>query len=143
MNGLLSRKRGNKNIEGNIMNNKEKIIQNYIEGYNQFDIDKMIADFDESVIFENIQNGEINLTLTGIKEFTVQAEKGKEYFSARKQTITSIKQDEITAIIDIDYYAVLAVDFPNGLKAGQELNMKGKSIFQFLDDKIVKLIDIS
>jgi len=139
----LSRKRGNKNIEGNIMNNKEKIIQNYIEGYNQFDIDKMIADFDESVIFENIQNGEINLTLTGIKEFTVQAEKGKEYFSARKQTITSIKQDEITAIIDIDYYAVLAVDFPNGLKAGQELNMKGKSIFQFLDDKIVKLIDIS
>ncbi|KRD63218.1 hypothetical protein ASE40_02030 [Flavobacterium sp. Root935] len=125
------------------MNNKEKIIQNYIEGYNQFDIDKMIADFDESVIFENIQNGEINLTLTGIKEFTVQAEKGKEYFSARKQTITSIKQDEITAIIDIDYYAVLAVDFPNGLKAGQELNMKGKSIFQFLDDKIVKLIDIS
>lgn len=139
----MSRKRGNKNIEGNIMNNKEKIIQNYIEGYNQFDIDKMIADFDESVIFENIQNGEINLTLTGIKEFTVQAEKGKEYFSARKQTITSIKQDEITAIIDIDYYAVLAVDFPNGLKAGQELNMKGKSIFQFLDDKIVKLIDIS
>ncbi|KAF2331130.1 nuclear transport factor 2 family protein [Flavobacterium ginsenosidimutans] len=122
---------------------KEKIIQNYIEGYNQFDIDKMIADFDESVIFENIQNGEINLTLNGIKEFSAQAEKGKEYFSARKQTITSIKQDEITAIIDIDYYAVLAIDFPNGLKAGQELNMKGKSIFQFLDDKIVKLTDIS
>ncbi|WP_427875454.1 nuclear transport factor 2 family protein [Flavobacterium sp. MMS24-S5] len=125
------------------MNNKEKIIQNYIEGYNQFDINKMIADFDESVIFENIQNGEINLTLNGIKEFSAQAEKGKEYFSARKQTITSIKQDEITAIIDIDYYAVLAIDFPNGLKAGQELNMKGKSIFQFLDDKIVKLTDIS
>lgn len=125
------------------MNNKEKIIQNYIEGYNQFDINKMIADFDESVIFENIQNGEINLTLNGIKEFTSQAEKGKEYFSARKQTITSLIQDEITAIIDIDYYAVLAIDFPNGLKAGQELNMKGKSIFQFLDDKIVKLTDIS
>ncbi|RYJ39357.1 SnoaL_2 domain containing protein [Flavobacterium anhuiense] len=125
------------------MNNKEKIIQNYIEGYNQFDIDKMIADFDESVIFENIQNGEINLTLNGIKEFSAQAEKGKEYFSARKQTITSFIQDEITAIIDIDYYAILAVDFPNGLKAGQGLNMKGKSIFQFLDDKIIKLTDMS
>jgi hypothetical protein len=125
------------------MTNKEKIIQNYIEGYNQFDINKMIADFDESVIFENIQNGETNMTLNGIKEFTTQAEKGKEYFSARKQTITSLIQDEITAIIDIDYYAVLAIDFPNGLKAGQELNMKGKSIFQFLDDKIVKLTDIS
>jgi hypothetical protein len=125
------------------MTNKEKIIQNYIEGYNQFDIDKMIADFDESVIFENIQNGETNLTLNGIKEFIAQAEKGKECFSARKQTITSFIQDEITAIIDIDYYAVLAIDFPNGLKAGQELSMKGKSIFQFLDDKIVKLTDMS
>ena len=125
------------------MTGKEKMIQNYIEGYNQFDIEKMIADFDESIVFENIQNGEINMTLSGIKEFTAQAERGKEYFSARKQTITSFIQDEITAIIDINYYAVLAIDFPNGLKAGQELTMKGKSIFQFLDDKIVKLTDMS
>lgn len=125
------------------MTNKEKIIHNYIEGYNQFDIDKMIADFDESIVFENIQNGETNLTLNGIKEFKAQAEKAKEYFSARKQIITSFKQDEVTAIIDIDYYAVLAIDFPNGLKAGQELSMKGKSIFQFLEDKIVRLTDIS
>ncbi|WP_286965209.1 hypothetical protein [Flavobacterium sp. UBA4854] len=42
------------------MTDKEKIIQNYIEGYNQFDIEKMIADFDESIVFENIQNGETN-----------------------------------------------------------------------------------
>ncbi|GAA3753070.1 hypothetical protein GCM10022422_43470 [Flavobacterium ginsengisoli] len=125
------------------MTNKEQIIQNYIEGYNQFDIDKMIADFDESIVFENIQNGEINMTLNGIKEFTAQAENAKEYFSARKQTITSLIQDEITAIVDIDYHAVLAIDFPNGLKAGQELNMKGRSVFQFSDDKIVKLTDMS
>lgn len=125
------------------MTNKEQIIHNYIEAYNQFDIDKMIADFDESVVFESIQNGETNLTLNGIKEFAIQAEKAKEYFSERKQTITSLIQDEITAIVDIDYHAVLAIDFPNGLKAGQELNMKGRSVFQFSDDKIVKLTDMS
>jgi len=125
------------------MTEREKIIQNYIEAYNQFDTDKMIADFDESIVFENIQNGETNLILNGIKEFTAQAEKAKEYFSERKQTITSLRQDEITAIVDVDYYAVLAIDFPNGLKAGQGLNMKGKSIFQFLDDKIIKLTDMS
>ncbi|WP_343704874.1 nuclear transport factor 2 family protein [Flavobacterium sp.] len=125
------------------MTEREKIIQNYIEGYNQFDIDKMVADFDESIVFENIQNGETNMILNGIKEFIAQAEKTKEYFSERKQTITSLRQDEITAIVDIDYYAVLAIDFPNGLKAGQGLNMKGKSIFQFLDDKIIKLTDMS
>lgn len=122
---------------------KEKIIQNYIEAYNQFDVDKMIADFDEFIVFENIQNGETNMTLNGIKEFKAQAEQAKEYFSARKQTITSFIQDEITAIVEIDYYAVLAMDFPNGLKAGQELSMKGKSIFQFSDNKIVRLADMN
>jgi len=125
------------------MTNKEKIIHNYIEGYNQFDIDKMIADFDESIVFENIQDGEINMTLNGIDEFKAQAEKSKEYFSVRKQTIQSFSHDSNAVTIEIDYYAVLAIDFPNGLKAGQELNLKGKSVFEFSDNKIAKLTDIS
>lgn len=125
------------------MTNKEKIIHNYIEGYNQFDIDKMIADFDESIVFENIQDGEINMTLNGIDEFKAQAEKSKEYFSVRKQTIQSFSHDSNAVTIEIDYYAVLAIDFPNGLKAGQELNLKGKSVFKFSDNKIAKLTDIS
>ena len=45
--------------------------------------------------------------------------------------------------IEIDYYAVLGMDFPNGLKRGDELKLKGKSIFKFLNDKIIKLTDIS
>lgn len=125
------------------MTNKEKIIHNYIEGYNQFDIDKMIADFDESIVFENIQDGEIDMTLNGIDEFKAQAEKSKEYFSIRKQTIQSFSNDSNAVTIEIDYYAVLAIDFPNGLKAGQELNLKGKSVFEFSDNKIAKLTDIS
>ncbi len=122
---------------------RQQKIQNYIEAYNQFDIERMVADFDESIVFENIQNGQINLILNGIKEFTTQAEKAKEYFSVRKQTITSLIHDEITTIAEINYYAVIAMDLANGLKAGQELNMKGRSIFQFSDNKIVRLADMS
>ncbi|MFB9077701.1 nuclear transport factor 2 family protein [Flavobacterium procerum] len=125
------------------MTKREKIIGNYVEGYNQFDIDKMIADFDEAIIFENVQNGEINMTLNGIKEFVSQAEKAKEYFSARKQTITGFSHDATTTTIEIDYLAILAIDFPNGLKAGQELNLKGKSVFEFSGGKIIKLTDVS
>ena len=43
------------------MKGRETIINNYIHGYNQFDTDKMIADFDENFIFENIQKGKINI----------------------------------------------------------------------------------
>ena len=35
------------------MSIREKIIQSYIDGYNQFDIDKMTTDFDETIVFEN------------------------------------------------------------------------------------------
>lgn len=125
------------------MIDREKIIENYIAGYNQFDIDRMMADFDDKIVFENIQNGEVNMTLSGLNEFRNQAEEAKKYFSEREQTITLFSHSENQSEIAIDYRAVLAMDFPNGMQKGQELNLKGKSVFEFLDDKIVRLADIS
>lgn len=125
------------------MIDREKIIENYIAGYNQFDIDKMVADFDDKILFENIQNGEVNMTLSGLKEFRNQAEEAKKYFSEREQTITLFTHSENQSEIAINYRAVLSMDFPNGMQKGQELNLKGKSVFEFLDDKIVRLADIS
>lgn len=127
----------------NIMIEREQIIKNYIEGYNQFDIDKMIVDFNDKIIFENVTNGEVNMSLNGVAEFKEQAEQAKNYFLSRKQTITAFHHFEFKTEIEIDYHAVLAMDFPNGMKKGDELNLKGKSVFEYLDDKIVKLTDIS
>lgn len=125
------------------MIDREKIIENYIAGYNQFDIDKMMADFDDKIVFENIQNAEVNMTLSGLKEFRNQAEEAKKYFSEREQTITLFSHSENQSEIDIDYRAVLAMDFPNGMQKGQELNLKGKSVFEFSNNKIIRLADIS
>lgn len=125
------------------MKNREKIIKNYIEGYNQFDIDKMVTDLDNNMVFENIQNGETNMSLTGLAAFTQQAEQAKAYFTERTQTIKSFVHSEITTEIEIDYNAILGMDFPNGLKKGQELNLVGRSIFEFNGDKIIQLTDIS
>lgn len=123
--------------------NRENIIQNYIEGYNKFDVEKMLLDLDKEIIFQNIQNGEINLTLNGINEFKDQAEKSKLYFEKRQQKITSIKHTEDKTEIEIDYFAVLGIDFPNGLKKGQNLELKGKTIFTFKNNKIISISDIS
>ena len=125
------------------MDDREKIIANYIDGYNQFDINKMVTDLDENIIFKNLQNGETNMTLSGLTEFKLQAERAKSYFTTRKQTIKSFKYSDTEIEIEIDYYAILGMDLPNGLKSGQELNLKGKSIFKFSGHKIVELTDIS
>ncbi|MCL1032813.1 hypothetical protein [Elizabethkingia anophelis] len=79
----------------------------------------------------------------GKKEFRQQAELTKTYFKERQQNITSVKHSEDHTEIEIDYYAVLATDMPNGLKKGNELRLTGKSIFKFSDDRIIELTDIS
>jgi hypothetical protein len=83
------------------------------------------------------------MTLTGLNQFKEQAEKAKMYFLEREQTITAFNHLELKTEIEIDYHAVLAMDFPNGMKIGDELNLKGKSIFEFIDNKILKLSDVS
>jgi hypothetical protein len=125
------------------MHDREKIIKNYIDGYNQFDCDKMFIDFDENVVFENIQNGELTMSLTGLLALVHQAEQAKNYFTSRAQTIISFKHLGDETETEIDYHAILGIDFPNGLKKGDELKLKGKTIFKFLNSKIIKLTDIS
>lgn len=125
------------------MINREKIVKNYIEGYNHFDLEKMVIDFDDSIIFENIQNGEKNMSITGLTAFRQQAKQATAYFTERTQTIKSFVHSENRTEVEIGYNAILGMDFPNGLKKGQNLNLAGKSIFEFNGDKIIKLTDIS
>ncbi|KUG12878.1 hypothetical protein BEI02_17945 [Elizabethkingia sp. HvH-WGS333] len=125
------------------MSRKEHIIRSYINAYNQFDIPGMVANLHDNIVFKNIQDGETNLLLQGKKEFRQQAELTKTYFKERQQNITSVKHSEDHTEIEIDYYAVLAADMPNGLKKGNQLRLSGKSIFKFSDDRIIELTDIS
>ncbi|MGB8195019.1 MAG: nuclear transport factor 2 family protein [Chitinophagaceae bacterium] len=122
---------------------KEKIVINYVDAYNNFDIERMVADFDENIKFENISNGVANMTLQGLAAFREQAEQAKNLFTKRTQTIKSWTHNADTTEIEIDYTAKLAIDLPNGFKKGDSLNLQGKSIFKFKDDKIIELVDIS
>jgi hypothetical protein len=122
---------------------QKKIIENYVSCYNNFDIEGMIADLDENVVFENITNGELDLRTEGLIEFKKQAESAKQYFRQRKQTIDNWEFDESSVSIDITYEAILNVDLPNGLKSGESLNLKGKSKFKFEEGRIVKITDES
>lgn len=122
---------------------REKMIRNYIDGYNQFDIEKMLLDFDDEIEFENIENGVCNLKLSGVTEFKDQAEKAAGLFASRRQTPLTFHHRNSETETQIDYQAVLAIDFPNGMKKGAELKMQGKSIFRFSGNRIIGLTDIS
>src|SRR5690606_187741 len=103
---------------------RESNIQNYIDGYNEFDIEKMVRDLDDEIAIQNIKNNEVNITLNGINAFKQQAEQAKSYFENRHQKVTSTKHIDDKTEIEIEYSAVLGMDFPNGLKKGQRLELK-------------------
>jgi hypothetical protein len=123
---------------------KQQIIENYIRAYNGFDVEKMLRDMDERIVFRNIANGAVNLETNGVDEFRTQAEQAKTLFSQREQKITKLNfADDDEAEVEIAYRATLAVDLPNGLQTGSRIEIAGKSIFRFAGDKIIEIEDIS
>lgn len=126
------------------MEEKQKqMITNYVEAYNAFDVDGMLTHLHPDVHFENISADEVNLTTEGVREFAAQAEAAKAYFKKRRQTITAWSFEEDKVTINIDYFGLLAIDLPNGMKAGDTLEMQGQSTFGFSGGKIIEIIDRS
>ncbi|MGJ1412781.1 hypothetical protein ACR78Z_24215 [Sphingobacterium thalpophilum] len=89
-------------------------------------------------------NGEKTMELLGIDAFKKQAIEALSYFSTREQAIESMTHSLSSTEIVINYRATAAMDFPNGLKKGDVINLQGKSVFEFsADGKISRLTDIS
>ena len=129
--------------ESNSQEKQQALIEAYIQAYNQFDVEGMTQNLHDQVVFQNVSQGEVDMNLEGKEAFQTQAEAAKAYFSERKQTITSWDFQDNQVTIDIDYVAILAMDFPNGMKAGDTLQMKGQSAFVFEGEKIIRITDKS
>lgn len=127
------------------MTNTEKhnLIDQYIDAYNSFDIEKIMAVIHPKIEFKNISNGKVNASASGVEEFRQMAEEAKKLFITRKQTVTAFSIEDGKTTININYVGVLAADLPNGLKAGETLRLEGRSEFNFKDGKICSILDFS
>ncbi|MBG8554317.1 nuclear transport factor 2 family protein [Hymenobacter guriensis] len=118
-------------------------MQDYIDAYNRFDVNGMVRHLHEDVVFRNISGGEVNLTTHDKESFRQQAEQARQYFSQREQRITDWQLADNRVEVVIDYTAVAAIAFPNGLKPGDTLQLQGRSVFQFSNGLIASIDDIS
>jgi len=127
------------------MNNSEKetLINKYIEAYNAFDIDGMLACVTEDVVFRNVMGGTVNMEIYGKNSLQELAEKTKGLFSERAQTVSSITHDDDKTRVDIHFEAVFAMGLPNGAKAGDKMAVEGYSEYEFKDGLISVLADCS
>jgi len=121
----------------------EAAIQAYIEAYNNKDIPAMLTWLDDQILFENVSNASGIIATTTKQEFEQLANQSLAYFSARKQIIRFSVLSAQSAAIEVDYEATLAQDLPNGLKAGDSLQLRGVSIFEMKSGKFTRISDYS
>jgi hypothetical protein len=121
----------------------EQSIKQYIHAYNNFDIDSMLIKLHPSIVFKSISHGEVDVVTVGRDEFRVQAQKAATYYRQREQLISDLKIHDQRAEVNVDYKAILAIDLPNGMKQGESLELKGRSVFCFENDLIISIEDYS
>ncbi len=119
------------------------LVHAYIDAYNRFDIERMVKQLHPEVVFQNYSNGKLTHETRGALEFRKQAEKAARMFSERNQVIKTVNAQHATLVVVIDYMGTIAQDFPDGLKAGEEIKLLGISEFTFLEGKIATIVDRS
>ncbi|MGG4193352.1 nuclear transport factor 2 family protein [Paenibacillus sp. UNC217MF] len=127
------------------VNRKEEVacIEEYVRVYNSFDIKGMVELLHPDIVFRNVANGEVTIETHGIEPFQQLAQQSAGLFSSRRQTILQYIESDGRIEVDIDYEGSLAVDLPNGLKAGDKIQLTGKTIFTFTNGKISSIEDHS
>lgn len=130
-----------KNLNKNL--SKRYIVEQYIAFYNSFNIDAMMELFTDDCIFQDVNNSRGISECKGKDELRNVAHQSAQIFSHRQQIVLNWVIDENKIAVEIDYAATLALDLPNGLKKGDEISLKGVSIYEFRDGQIKRLIDFS
>lgn len=122
---------------------KQQIVEKYVEAYNNFETDKMLSLFAPDCAFENYSGDELTASAKGLSELRAIMEQGKNAFASRKQIVTNLIFQAETITAEIDYQGKLKIDLPNGLKSGDDLRLRGRSEFEFENGLIKSLKDFS
>jgi ketosteroid isomerase-like protein len=119
------------------------LIQDYIDAYNRFDVDGMLACVHPEIQFKNVSNGVVTAEADGIEALRRMAEQSKTLFSERNQTVLAFESGNGQVAVSVAFRAVPVVDLPGGMKRGQELKLTGRTEFRFKAGKIRRITDIS
>jgi hypothetical protein len=120
------------------------LIETYLEAYNGFDIEGMLAVLTDDVRFEHHANGELSVATDGKADFEKLARVGAALFASRQQFVTEMHEVPgavDTVIADINFHGEIADDIPDGPGAGTVIELEGTSEFHFAGGKIARVID--
>ncbi|MDQ0011576.1 steroid delta-isomerase-like uncharacterized protein [Luteibacter jiangsuensis] len=120
------------------------LIEAYLDAYNRFDIEGMLATLSDDVRFEHYSGGELSVATDGKADFEKLARVGATMFASRQQFVTELREvgeAGDTVVADIQFHGEIADDIPDGPGAGTVIEMRGTSAFRFAGGKIAQVID--
>ncbi|WP_448100369.1 nuclear transport factor 2 family protein [Luteibacter jiangsuensis] len=120
---------------------RQALVEAYIDAYNRFDIDGMLATLSDDVRFEHHAGDELAVATDGKGEFEKLARVGAAMFASRTQTVAAMNVRGDTLVATIDFHGEVAEDIPEGPRAGTVIEMTGTSEFGFAGGKICRVID--
>jgi ketosteroid isomerase-like protein len=118
-----------------------RLVEDYIQHYNAKDVESMLKLFTEDTIFESVSSASGIIRTEGKDKLRQIALKTLEIFEERRQTPTTMILGDNVAAVEIEYWCRLAMDLPDGKKAGDEMHLRGASFFVLKDGLIGKLTD--
>ena len=122
---------------------QRRLIERYLTAYRDFDIDAMLALLTDDVRFENHEGERLTVATDGREAFAALARQSAALFAEREQRVTRWDVGGDSAVIDIAFRGLLAVDIPDGPRAGSLLQVHGHSTFAFREGRISGIVDRS
>ena len=86
------------------------LINRYLEAYNAFDIDGMLATLSPGIRFENYSGDAMTASSTGVDEFRALAEHAKQIFAEREQRIVALDSRDGAVVATIDHTTFCRAD---------------------------------
>ncbi|NID17224.1 nuclear transport factor 2 family protein [Luteibacter yeojuensis] len=120
---------------------RQALIEAYIDAYNRFDIEGMLATLSDDVRFEHHSGDEVSVATDGKADLEKLARVGAAMFASRHQSVVALVEEGDTVAATIDFHGEIAEDIPDGPRAGTVVEMRGSSEFAFSGGRICRVVD--
>lgn len=119
------------------------LVRRYVERYNANDVDGMLDCCAENVVFETISNPGGSIRLNGKAEMREVIEATTRAFRERRHEVVAILVEGQRAAAETAFSGVAAAEMGQFVRPGEHVSIRGASMFEVSDDKLVRICDYS
>ena len=120
-----------------------ELVERYINLNNDNDVEGVLECCADDILFESVMNPNNSVRLTGKQDVREILAGTMEAFSERSHRISSLIVDGDRAAAETLFIGTAAAELGDGVGPGDEVSIRGATIFDTRDGKIVRICDYS